>query len=99
MVSIHLVLYASTVSIVGLGGEGVLRTFDREKEAQAVIRAAIEQGITHTLPIVGCSSPAEVRTLSSAATSTEPLFERDQATLVEKFRPYASKMAFYRGAR
>ncbi len=37
----------STVSIVGLGGEGVLRSFDREKEAQAVIRKAIEQGITY----------------------------------------------------
>jgi aryl-alcohol dehydrogenase-like predicted oxidoreductase len=35
------------VSIIGLGGEGVLRTFNRGKEAQAVIEEAIEQGITY----------------------------------------------------
>jgi len=35
------------VSAVGLGGEGVLRTYGRSKEAKAVIREAIEQGITY----------------------------------------------------
>jgi aryl-alcohol dehydrogenase-like predicted oxidoreductase len=35
------------VTRVGLGGEGVLRTFDRAGEAQAVIQAAIAQGITY----------------------------------------------------
>ena len=35
------------VSQVGLGGEGVLRTYDQEREAQAVIREAIRQGITY----------------------------------------------------
>lgn len=33
------------VTRVGLGGEGVLRTFGREDEAQAVIAAALEHGI------------------------------------------------------
>ena len=37
----------SRVSAVGLGGEGVLRTFDKLAEAQAVIREAIDQGITY----------------------------------------------------
>ena len=36
-----------TVSIVGLGGEGVLRTFGREKEAALVIEEALSQGITY----------------------------------------------------
>lgn len=36
-----------TVSAVGLGGEGVLRTHGRDREAAAVIGAAIEQGITY----------------------------------------------------
>jgi aryl-alcohol dehydrogenase-like predicted oxidoreductase len=36
-----------TVTCVGLGGEGVLRTHGREQEARAVLQAAIEQGITY----------------------------------------------------
>lgn len=35
------------VTCVGLGGEGVLRTFDRGKEAEAVIKEAIVQKITY----------------------------------------------------
>jgi aryl-alcohol dehydrogenase-like predicted oxidoreductase len=35
------------VSVIGLGGEGVLRTFGREKEAQLVIKEALNQGITY----------------------------------------------------
>ena len=35
------------ISIVGLGGEGILRTYDREKEAQSVIHEALRQGITY----------------------------------------------------
>jgi aryl-alcohol dehydrogenase-like predicted oxidoreductase len=36
-----------SVTQVGLGGEGVLRTYDRENEAQAVIEHAAAQGITY----------------------------------------------------
>lgn len=35
------------VSVVGLGGEGVLRTYKRYKEAQRVIHEALQQGITY----------------------------------------------------
>ncbi|MFP4573471.1 MAG: aldo/keto reductase [Desulfobacterales bacterium] len=35
------------VTRVGLGGEGVLRTTGRSREAEAVIRAAVNQGITY----------------------------------------------------
>lgn len=35
------------VSCLGLGGEGVLRTFGHEREAQAVIARALELGITY----------------------------------------------------
>lgn len=37
----------SEVSVVGLGGEGVLRTYKREREAQSVIEEAVRQGITY----------------------------------------------------
>lgn len=33
------------ITIVGLGGEGALRTFDKEKAAQEVIETALEKGI------------------------------------------------------
>jgi len=35
------------VTVVGLGGEGVLRTYGRQSEARAVIRQAVDQGITY----------------------------------------------------
>ncbi len=35
------------VSCIGLGGEGVLRTFDREREAQAIIARALELGVNY----------------------------------------------------
>ena len=35
------------ISVVGLGGEGVLRTHDRNREAQSVIHEALRQGITY----------------------------------------------------
>jgi aryl-alcohol dehydrogenase-like predicted oxidoreductase len=37
--------YAAT--ILGLGGEGVLRTYGQEREAQAVIEAALDEGINY----------------------------------------------------
>lgn len=35
------------VTIVGLGGEGILRTYGRERAAQEVIKTALEEGITY----------------------------------------------------
>lgn len=35
------------VTVVGLGGEGVLRTYNRSSEAQGVIYEALQQGITY----------------------------------------------------
>jgi len=35
------------VSIVGLGGEGVLRTYDKQNDAQLVIREALQQNISY----------------------------------------------------
>ena len=35
------------VSILGLGGEGILRSFGHEKEAQELINSAIDVGLTY----------------------------------------------------
>ena len=51
-----------------------------------------------TLPIVGCSTPEEVRSLA-AASQLAPLTSTEKEKIYEIFRPYASQMAFYRGAR
>jgi aryl-alcohol dehydrogenase-like predicted oxidoreductase len=63
--------------------------------ADRLIRYALSQGIT--LAIVGCSSPEEVRTLAEAGRDPAPLSEPEQHQLHEIFRPYARKLAYYRG--
>lgn len=40
-------LKGSEVTRIGLGGEGVLRTVNREPEAREVIQEAVKQGITY----------------------------------------------------
>jgi aryl-alcohol dehydrogenase-like predicted oxidoreductase len=47
MKTTQLGITGSEVSVVGLGGEGVLRTYKKDREAQSVIREALQQGITY----------------------------------------------------
>ena len=47
MKTIQLGRLKKQVSVVGLGGEGVLRTYDRNNEAQLVIREALQQGLSY----------------------------------------------------
>lgn len=64
--------------------------------ADRLIRYALAQDIT--LAIVGCSCPLEVRTLAEAGRVPEPLSVEGQNQLHEIVRPYARKLAYYRGA-
>ena len=52
-----------------------------------------------TLPIVGCSTPDEVRSLVAAADKLPPMSAAEKARILEIFRPYALQMAFYRGVK
>ena len=63
--------------------------------ADRLIRYALAQDIT--LAIVGCSGPVEVRTLAEAGCDPAPLNSEEQGRLHEIFRPYARKLAYYRG--
>jgi len=63
--------------------------------ADRLIRYALAQDIT--LAIVGCSGPVEVRTLAEAGCDPAPLNAEEQDRLHEIFRPYARKLAYYRG--
>jgi aryl-alcohol dehydrogenase-like predicted oxidoreductase len=62
---------------------------------ELLIRFALSKGITTA--IVGCSSPLEVQTLAQVGRDFEPMSLEEQKQLVELFRPYAKKLAFYRG--
>jgi aryl-alcohol dehydrogenase-like predicted oxidoreductase len=61
-----------------------------------LVRYALSQGIT--VAIVGCSTPAEVRSLAGAGEIREPMTDDEKRDLVEVFRPYARELAYYRGA-
>ncbi len=63
--------------------------------AEELIRYALAQGIT--VAIVGCSTPAEVQTLAAVGRDPEPLPLREQENLLDRFRPYAQRLAYYRG--
>lgn len=52
-----------------------------------------------TLPIVGCSTPDEVKSLVAAADKLPPMSAAEKARILEIFRPYALQMAFYRGVK
>lgn len=62
--------------------------------AELLLRFALAQPVS--VVIVGCSSPAEVRTLADAGRDPDPLSAEDQAALIEAFRPHARDLAFYR---
>ena len=65
--------------------------------AELLLRFALSRGITTA--IVGCSSPKEVSHLANVGRKFEPLSSEEEKRLVDLFRPYASKLAFYRGLR
>ncbi|RJX36224.1 MAG: aldo/keto reductase [Desulfurivibrio sp.] len=62
--------------------------------AETLIRYALSFEVT--VAIVGCASPAEVQTLAAAG-AMPPLTELERGELLHIFKPYAAKLAFYRG--
>jgi aryl-alcohol dehydrogenase-like predicted oxidoreductase len=64
--------------------------------AEVLIRFALAQPLS--VAIVGCSTPQHVQTLATAGRGG-PLNEIEQQRMVDAFRPYASKLAYYRGVK
>jgi aryl-alcohol dehydrogenase-like predicted oxidoreductase len=60
-----------------------------------LLRYALSQQIA--LAIVGCSTPEEVRLLAQVGRDPEPLSSEEQERMLGLFRPYARRLAFYRG--
>jgi aryl-alcohol dehydrogenase-like predicted oxidoreductase len=63
--------------------------------ADLLIRYGLSHGIT--VGIVGCSAPDEVQTLSRAGHSNKPVTVSEKEHILNVFKPYARKLAFYRG--
>lgn len=63
--------------------------------ADLLIRYALSHDIT--VGIVGCATPDEVRVLTSAGSSRKKLSSSEKESLLKVFKPYARKLAFYRG--
>jgi aryl-alcohol dehydrogenase-like predicted oxidoreductase len=63
--------------------------------AEALIRFALAQDVTAV--IAGCSTQKEVQTLAQAGRAREPLSRQEQERMIAFFRPYAPKLAYYRG--
>jgi aryl-alcohol dehydrogenase-like predicted oxidoreductase len=60
-----------------------------------LIRFALSQDVD--LIIVGCSTPAEARVLAQLGSEHTPMKGDEQTRLIEAVRPYAERLAFYRG--
>lgn len=63
---------------------------------ELLIRYALSQSIT--VAVVGCSSPQEVQTLAGGGSDFEPFSSEEERKLVDRISPYASRLAYYRGA-
>jgi aryl-alcohol dehydrogenase-like predicted oxidoreductase len=63
--------------------------------ADTLLRYALAQDIT--LAIVGCAGPAEVRALAEAGCNPDPMTAEEQERLHAVVKPFARKLAYYRG--
>lgn len=62
---------------------------------EMLIRYALSQDVT--VAIVGCSTPREVRALANVGRECKLFSEEEQENVVNRFRPYAQGLAYYRG--
>lgn len=63
--------------------------------APALIRFALAFNID--VAIVGCATPAEVKSLADTGRLAEPLPEKERQYLLRVFKPIARRLAYYRG--
>jgi predicted aldo/keto reductase-like oxidoreductase len=85
------------IAVIGMKVLGGSHYISQEAEitSEMLIRFALSQKIATA--IVGCSSPQEVQALARVGSDFKPMPQEEQEQLMETFRPYARKMAFYRG--
>lgn len=84
----------AVIAMKVLGGGNYLFP-DSGVSAERLIRFALLQPIT--VAIVGCSTPEHVQLLASLGRPENHRPEDDQKELVRLFKPYARRLAYYRG--
>jgi aryl-alcohol dehydrogenase-like predicted oxidoreductase len=85
------------IAVIGMKvlGAGHYITPDLDVIPDLLIRFALSQNIT--VAIVGCSTPQEVHTLTGAGRNFKPLSRGEQQEVIDRFRPHAARLAYYRG--
>ena len=85
------------IGVIGMKvlGAGTYLSPESGLSAENLIRYALSQDVD--LVIAGCSTPEEVRLLARLGREHTPMEEQDQARMVEAVRPYADRLAYYRG--
>ena len=85
------------IGIIGMKSLGAGNYIHPESglNPETLIRFALSQDVD--LVIVGCSTPDEARFLARIGQDHRMLDEEEQSRLVEIVRPYADRLAYYRG--
>jgi hypothetical protein len=76
-------------------GAGQFRFPEQGLSAENLVRFALAQDVD--LVIVGCSTPDEAELLARLGREHRTMEEEEQVRMVETVRPYAERLAFYRG--
>ena len=63
--------------------------------AETLIRYALSCDID--VAIVGCATPAEVKTLADMGRAAEPFVQAEKESVLDVFKPIARRIAYYRG--
>ena len=90
---------------VGLGGEGVLRTHSLNSKARDVILAAIDNGISYfdsarvysDSELYYGSVWSELPEIQVRIFQTSKSTSREKSILLQAFKPYAQRFAYYHG--
>ena len=85
------------IGLIGMKvlGAGQFLFPDHGLTPENLIRFAIAQDVD--LVIVGCSTPGEAELLARLGRDHTLIEEEEQAGMIETVRPYAERLAFYRG--
>lgn len=79
-----------------MGATGFVPFPDAGLSPESLIQFALTQDLD--MVIVGCSTPEEARSLAGIGRPFRPMNEDEEEKIVESVRPYAKRLAFYRGA-
>ncbi|MDP3565062.1 MAG: aldo/keto reductase, partial [Methanoregula sp.] len=85
------------IGIIGMKvlGAGKYLSPDSGFSAENLIRFALSQDLD--MVIIGCSTPGEAQLLARLGKEHKPMEEEEQDRMVQSVRPYAERLAYYRG--